>query len=114
MVIGSQIWLEWLGIAWIALGLAAVVVLELASRSNSVEGPLSQESLLSSIALSAALFVGAPLLLLYSFGVCLLMMWQGRVPLTNRFWWHARAAKFDRTVARPPRETILVEMIEVR
>jgi hypothetical protein len=59
--------------------------LELAPRSSNGRGPLSQERLLSSIGLGAPLIAGASLLFLFALGVCLQILWQGRVPLTNRF-----------------------------
>jgi hypothetical protein len=103
-------------IAWVVLGLVEVCAMELAYRSSDGggNGPLSQESLLSSIGLSAALIVGAPFVLLFAFGVCLQMLWQGRVPITNRIWWPARAAKFITLDTRPSRETTLVQMINLR
>jgi hypothetical protein len=102
----------WVGITWAALGLVTVCGIELADRSYGRRGPLSQAKLLSSIGYSGALIVGAPFLLLLSVGVCCQMLWQGRIPTTNRIWWPARAAKLD--PARPRRETILVQMIELR
>jgi hypothetical protein len=91
---------QWAGIAWLATGLAVVCIIELASRSADKPGPLSQASILLSIAFCVALILGAPFLLLFIFGVCFQMLWQGRIPLSNRVWWPARAATFD---VRPPR-----------
>jgi hypothetical protein len=77
------------------MGLAVVCTIELASRSADTLGPLSQASILSSIAFSAALILGAPFLLVFILGVCFHILWRGRVPIINRIWWPARAAKFD-------------------
>jgi hypothetical protein len=104
------------GIAWVGLGLVGVCAMELASRSSDGggHGPLSQGSVESSIGFNAALIAGAPFLFLFAFGVCLQMLWQGSVPLTNRIWWPARAAKFITFDTRPSRETTLVQMIDLR
>ena len=86
---------QWAGIAWLATGLAVVCTVEFLSRSADTPGPLSEASILLSIALSAALILGAPFLLLFVLGVCFEMLWRGRIPITNGVWWPARAAKFD-------------------
>jgi len=91
---------QWAGIAWLATGLAVVC----ASRSAGTDGPLSQESILSSIALSAALILGAPFLLLFILGVCFQMLWRGSIPIISRDWWPARAAKF----AVPPGPKVMI------
>ena len=86
---------QWAGIAWLATGLAVVCTIELASRSADTPGPLSQASILSSIAFSAALILAALFLILFILGVCLQILWRGRIPITYGVWWPARAAKFD-------------------
>lgn len=53
-------------------------------------------------------------MVLYSLGICCQILWQGRVPITNSVWWPTRAAKFSKSEGRPRRETILVQMIELR
>lgn len=107
-------WWEWLAVAWVATGLFVICAIELASRSAGDRGPLSQERILHSIGFCAALIVGALFVVLYSLGICCQMLWQGRVPITNRVWWSARAAKFSKSDGRPRRETVLVQMIELR
>jgi hypothetical protein len=52
--------------------------------------------------------------LLYGLGVCCQMLWRGRIPISNRIWWQARGASFSKVDGRPSRETILVQMIELR
>jgi hypothetical protein len=101
-------------IAWVALGLVEICAIEIASRSSGGAGPLSRGSVESSIGVSVALIAGAPFLFLFASGVCLQILWQGSVPLTNRIWWPARAAKFITFDTRPSRETTLVQMIDLR
>ncbi len=107
-------WWEWLAVARVATGLFVICAIELASRSAGDRGPLSQERILHSIGFCAALVVGALFVVLYSLGICCQMLWQGRVPITSRVWWSARAAKFSKSDGRPRRETVLVQMIELR
>jgi hypothetical protein len=97
---------QWAGIAWLATGLAVVCAIELLSRLADTRGPLSETSILLSIALSAALILGTPFLLLFILGVCFEMLWRGRIPITNGVWWPARAAKFD--VAPGPQEVLKI------
>ena len=107
-------WWEWTIIGWIATGLAVIAMIELASRSGSGRGPLSQERALSSVAYSTALIVGAPLIVIYSGGICIQMLWGGRLPISNRIWWPARAANVRQLDLPRSRSAIVVEMIEVR
>jgi hypothetical protein len=42
------------------------------------------------------------------------MLWEGYLPISNRVWWPARAAKFGQFNLPPSRSAIVVEMIKVR
>jgi hypothetical protein len=103
-----MIWWQCLGIAWFILGLAIIAAIELAARSSDSEGPLSSGKPAASIVYCAVLIIGAPLVALFGLGICAQVLWQGRIPITNRVWWPARAVEFA------DRETALCDMIDIR
>lgn len=115
-MIVSLVWWEVLGIAWIALGVIIVCAFELMSRLSHQESFLLRGSLLSSLGTSAAFIFGAPFVLLYVTRISAKILWEGRVPVTKRIWWPARAAQFERTTPgmRSSREHTLVRMVEIR
>ncbi|MDQ0475182.1 hypothetical protein [Labrys wisconsinensis] len=77
MMISQAAWWEWLAIAWLALGLVVVSIVEIEARRSWVNRPPAPESLLSFLAMSAVLVVATPFILLYSLGIYLAMSWQG-------------------------------------
>lgn len=106
---------HWFGIFWLMLGVVCIAAIELAARSSASKGPLSQAELVPSIAYCAALIAGAPLLWLFGLGISVQLLWRGRVPISNRVCWDARAAAYaDKNPLPPSRETAICEMIEIR
>jgi hypothetical protein len=70
---------------------------------------------LISIVYSAALFAGAPFILVFSLAVSGKVLWEGKLPVSGKVWWPARAKKIDRRHGySPSRETTLCRMIELR
>jgi hypothetical protein len=110
-----MVWWEWLGSSWLVIGVSLIICIELVTRADESTGPLSQDRLLSSVAYSAALLAGAPVLVLYSLSICAQILWQGRIPISNRVWWSARARNTAASDSLPSsRETTLCEMIRLR
>ena len=104
---------------WFAWGALSAVVIEIAARHSNTDGPLSQSSFVASTSYTLALIVGGPVLAIFALAASMQTLWRGRIPLTNKVWWPARARR-QRQKDRPGREerfpetAILIEMIEVR
>jgi hypothetical protein len=111
-------WWQWLGLCWIVLGVGLIAFLEqAASLSDEGIGPL---------VLSSTVFVvGAPFIVIWILGVCIQILWQGRIPITGRVWWPARAEALADKYPLPlspadedplpvSRLSALCQMIEIR
>jgi hypothetical protein len=83
-------------ISWLALGLLSVAVIEIASRGSNTDGPLSQSNAHESIFFTLALIVGAPVLAIYALGISAQTLWEGRIPVSGKEWWPARARRMGR------------------
>ena len=96
-----DVWL-WIGLIWVMLGVAVVISIEIAERSVDGDGPLSIHRPGRSLLYSAALVAGAPFITVFALAVCGKVLWEGKIPLSDRAWWQSRAERFD----APRRDTI--------
>jgi hypothetical protein len=110
-------WWTWIVVAWAALGCALIALVEYLARNSTSRdgGPLSQETVFLSVVMSVVLMIAAPLLVLYGIGSGTMILWKGRLPVSGRIWWPARARKYE--IAEedwPDRDKALLRMVALR
>lgn len=112
-----MVWWQWLAVAWLGLGAITVLTLECLSRESHVDGPMSQDHPLNSIALSTVFIFSGPFFLLISLWECAKLFWKGQIPILMRPWWPARAARQlaqEKTTQRPDPTFPPVEWLKER
>lgn len=118
-------WWPWLYFTWLLLGCVGLLVAKLTLRVSGTHDPLTLDhDWPTAIGAGFALVLAGPMVLLFMVGLCVKSISEGRIPVTNRVWWRARARKFP--IPEPPSspqaksledqspETLLCQMIEIR
>ncbi len=85
----------WIGSIWVMLGIAIVIADKIASPSSDDHDPHSPCRPAESFLYSIALIVGVPFIAAFALAVCGKVIWEGKIPLSDRAWWQSRAGRLD-------------------
>ncbi|MGD9741392.1 MAG: hypothetical protein AB7J30_12380 [Hyphomicrobium sp.] len=104
----------WVGafLIWLAIGAVTMAAIGVAvSRDSDGKKLFPDSSLAEAFILCTMLIAGGPLLLLFVLGVAASELWAGKLPISGRIWWPARAMMRE---GPPNLDTTLCEMIALR
>jgi hypothetical protein len=98
---------QWICLSWIILGIGGLAVAKLTVRASGSNDPLLLDhDWPTALGAGLVFILAGPMLLLFMLGLCIKIFSEGRLPVSNRAWWPARAMKFPDTEQPQSSQTV--------